>query len=279
MKTCRILCILCVLCSSGFALDRTAFTFLTYDLEVRLDPAGQALSARGKIRLRNDSDAPQSELALQISSSLTWRLVNVNGKDVQYSGNAYITDIDHTGAVSEVVVRLPDQVPPRGEIEVEVGYSGKITRDAKRLTQIGVPADIAVHSDWDRIEEPVTAVRGIGYVAWYPVALPAVNVSDAEYFSTLADWKDRERTSSLRLKLCWVSEEDNLSVISNGTLEGVNRNVLGGTEEATTHSGCSLFTFKNVGGTVPSFAIANYALLSRPVINIFHVADQASLAQ
>jgi len=282
MKCCRlvlVLCVLCVVCVEVFSLDRTAFTFVTYDLEVRVDPAGQALSARGKLHLRNDSNEAQSELALQISSSLTWRLVNINGNYVQYSGNAYISDIDHSGAVSEVVVRLPQPVPPRGEIDVEVGYSGNIPRDTKRLTQMGVPADIAARSDWDRIEEPVTAVRGIGYVAWYPVALPAVNLSDAEYFSAIADWKDRERASSMKVKLCWVSEQDNLSVISNGKLEGVNRNVLGGTEEATTHSGCSLFSFANVGGTVPSFAIANYTLLSRPAINVFHVPDQASLAQ
>ncbi len=279
VKVFVFLCVLCVLCGEAFSLDRTAFTFVTYDLEVRVDPGGQALSARGKIHLRNDSNAAQSELALQISSSLTWRLVNVNGNDVQYSGNTYMTDIDHTGSVSEVIVKLPAPVAPGGEVDLEVGYSGKITRDAKRLTEMGVPEQIAGRSDWDRIEEPVTAVRGIGYVAWYPMVLPAVQLSDPEYFSVLADWKDRERASSMRLKMCWVSEEDDLSVVSNGALEGVNRNVVGATDEATTHSGCSLYSFANIGGTVPSFAIANYSLLSRPAINVYHVADQASLAQ
>lgn len=279
MKRFAFLCILCVLCADGFSLDRTAFTFLSYDLEVRVDPAGQALSARGKIRLRNDSNTAQSDFALQISSSLTWRLVTVDGKDVQYTGNAYITDVDHSGAVSEVIVRLPQPVAPGASIDVEVGYTGKIPRDTKRLTQIEVPEDTAARTDWDRIEEPVTAVRGVGYVTWYPVALPAVKLSDPDYFAAIADWKDRERSSSMRLKLCWVSEEDNLSVVSNGALEGVNRNVLGATEEATTHSGCSLFSFANIGATVPSFAIADYGVLSRPSIDVFHVPDQASLAQ
>jgi hypothetical protein len=279
MSLIRILCVLSVLCVECFSLDRTAFTFLSYDLEVRVDPAGQALAGRGKIRLRNDAQAVQSELALQISSSLTWRLVNVNGKDVQYSGNVYLSDIDHSGALSEVLVRLPEPVAPKGVIEVEVGYSGKVTRDAKRLVQMGVPADAAGRTDWDRIEEPVTAMRGIGYVAWYPVALTAVNLSDVEYFSTLAEFKERQRSSTMRVKLCWVGEDENLSIISNGTLEGVNRNVLGGTEEATTHSGCSLFSFPKVADTVPSFAIANYASLVRPAINVFHMPDQASLAQ
>lgn len=279
MRWLKFFCVLCALCGGCFSLDRTAFTYLSYDLEVRVDPAGQALSARGKIRLRNDSNAPQSDVALQISSSLTWRLVTVNGKDVQYTGNVYITDLDHSGAVSEVIVKLAQPAAPGAIVDVEVGYSGKITRDTKRLTQIDVPEDVAARTDWDRIEEPVTAVRGIGYVVWYPVTLPAVKVSNPDYFAAIADWKDRERASSMRLKLCWVSEEDNLSVVSNGALEGVNRNVLGGTEEATTHSGCSLFSFASVGGTAPSFAISNYGLLSRPSINVFHLPDQASPAQ
>jgi hypothetical protein len=279
MKLLKLVCFLCVLCGECIGLDRTAFTFLTYDMEVRVDPAGQALAARGKIRLRNDSSTPQNELALQISSSLAWRLVNVNGQDVQYSENAYTSDIDHTGSLSEVLVRLPEPVPPQGAIEVEVGYSGQITRDAKRLSEMGVPADAAARSDWDRIEEPVTVVRGVGYVAWYPVALPAVSLSDPDYFSTLAAWKDREHATSMRVNLCWVSEEENLNVIANGALEGGNRNVLGETDEAVTHRGCSLYSYANVGATVPSFAVANYASLLRPAINIFHIPDQASLAQ
>ncbi len=279
MKLLHILCFLCVLCGECFSLDRTAFTFVSYDLEVRVDPAGQAMSARGKIRLRNDSAAPQSEVALQISSSLEWRLIQVNGNDVQYAHDLYGTDIDHTRAVNEVVIPLPRPVPPQGTIDVEVGYSGQVTRDAERLTHMGVPANAAALSDWDRIEEPVTAVRGVGYVAWYPVSLPAVDLSEINYFSTLAEWKERQRSTSMRVKLCWVSEDEDLTVIANGTLDAVNRNVLGATEEATTHSGCSLFSYANVGGTIPSFVIAHYSSLLRPAINVFHVPDQASLAQ
>ena len=66
--------VLCLLYSSlGFALDREAFTFTNYDLNVRVEPEQQRLAVRGKITLRNDSSAPQKNLTLQISSSLKWR--------------------------------------------------------------------------------------------------------------------------------------------------------------------------------------------------------------
>ncbi|HKC70176.1 MAG TPA: hypothetical protein VKB60_01075, partial [Terriglobales bacterium] len=66
------------------ALDRSAFTFTDYQLELRVDPSGQALAARGKITLRNDSGQPQKVAAMQISSTLSWRLMQVAGKPVQF---------------------------------------------------------------------------------------------------------------------------------------------------------------------------------------------------
>ena len=59
--------VLCVLCASAvncFALDREAFTFTHYDLNVRVEPEQQRLGVRGKITLRNDSQTPQ-KIAVQ----------------------------------------------------------------------------------------------------------------------------------------------------------------------------------------------------------------------
>jgi len=64
MKFLCALCVLCGLVSSGVALDREAFTFTKYDLEIRLEPEQQRLGARGKITLRNDSGHPQKIAAL-----------------------------------------------------------------------------------------------------------------------------------------------------------------------------------------------------------------------
>ena len=64
--------LLCALSTAAHGLDREAFSFTHYDLEARIEPAQQRLGVRGKITLRNDSDTPQKNAVLQISSSLNW---------------------------------------------------------------------------------------------------------------------------------------------------------------------------------------------------------------
>ena len=70
MKALCLLCLLCGLKPTATALDREAFTFTRYDLDVRVEPEQQRLGVRGKVTLRNDSDAAQKSLVLQISSTL-----------------------------------------------------------------------------------------------------------------------------------------------------------------------------------------------------------------
>lgn len=65
------LCILCATVANAFALDREAFTFTNYDLDVRIEAEQRRLGVRGKITLRNDSPTPQKIAVLQISSSPT----------------------------------------------------------------------------------------------------------------------------------------------------------------------------------------------------------------
>ncbi len=276
--SCLCFFLLCALCGSSFAIDRTAFTFTYYDLEVRIDPAGHGLAARGRIRLRNDSSAPQRNLTLQISSSLGWRLLQLNGKPLEYVSNRYTTDIDHTGAVTEAVVDLPAPVPPKGTVELEVGYAGQIMQDSNRLTKVGMPAQTAAHSDWDRIAEPITALRGIGYVAWYPVSLPAVSLSENTLFPALDEWKRSQNDTHMRVNLCWVAES-NLTVMANGIAQGVTRHLLGAGEEANTNTGCAAYTFAPVASTVPTFTIAGYTVLTRPAINFYYLPAQGPAAE
>src|SRR6185312_4483504 len=197
----KFLCVLCVLCSlavPGVALNREAFTFTHYDLTVSLDPAQQRLGVRGTITLRNDSEIPQQSLSLQISSSLTWRSIQLDDAPLQFVSQAYTSDIDHTGSLSEAIVTLPKAVPPKGVLKLTIGYEGTIRVAATRLTRIGVPEKDAKNTDWDQISDDFTVVRGIGYVTWYPIAANAANLSELNSVFTMIElWKNRHSDSSM----------------------------------------------------------------------------------
>src|SRR5215813_8620124 len=169
MKSFYLLCLLCGLSAYSLALDREKFTFTKYDLHVRLEPEQQRIGVRGTITLRNDSNAPQQNVALQISSSLTWRSIQLDHEPVEFISQSYTSDIDHTGSLSEAIVTLPKAVPAKGTLKLTIGYEGVIRADATRLTRIGVPENAAKDTDWDAIGNEFTAVRGIGYVTWYPI--------------------------------------------------------------------------------------------------------------
>ena len=104
---------------AAFSLDREAFTFTKYDLDVRIEPEQQRLSTRGSVILRNDSETPQKNAALQISSSLTWRSIQAGGKPLQFVSQTYTSDIDHTGELSEAIITLPAEVDPGNSVELD----------------------------------------------------------------------------------------------------------------------------------------------------------------
>src|SRR5437660_10621643 len=110
MKFFYVLCVLCGFASAAWALEREAFTISKYDLEIRLEPEQQRLGARGKITLRNNSAQPQKIAVLQISSSLAWRSIKVDGKAVQFVSQPYASDIDHTAALYEAILTLPAEL-------------------------------------------------------------------------------------------------------------------------------------------------------------------------
>ena len=75
-----------------------------------------------------------------------------------------------------------------------------IPLDVTRLTRIGVPEDKARHIDWDQISKSFTAVRGIGYVVWYPVATDAANLSEGNSVAeTEARWNARFADTTMSL--------------------------------------------------------------------------------
>src|ERR1039458_9421955 len=217
----RSLCFLCVLCASAlnaFALDREAFTFTSYDLNVRIEPEQQRLGVRGKIILRNDSQTPQKIAVLQISSSLDWRSIRASGQQLQFVAQSYTSDIDHTGALSEAVVTLPDVVQPKGTVDLDIAYEGVIVLDATRLTRIGAPEAQANSSDWDQISTKFTAVRGVGYVAWYPIATDAASLAEGTSLSQIVGrWKARH--AATQMSITFKSSVDQ-TILFSGTPSG-----------------------------------------------------------
>src|ERR1700684_653102 len=202
-----VLCILGAFASAAWALDREAFTIAKYDLAITLEPKQQRLGARGKITLRNDSAQPLKIAALQISSSLSWRSIRVDGKTVQFVSQPYMSDIDHTGGLSEAIVTLPVEVKPKDFVEIEIGYEGVVPLDGLRLTRVGVPEAIAKHSSWDQISPSFTAVRGAGYVAWYPITTESADFSEGNSLFEVADrWKAREVGSEFKARVTMSRE-------------------------------------------------------------------------
>jgi len=277
MKFLPILCVIGGLVVPSLSLDREAFTFTNYDLNVRVEPEQQRLGVRGKITLRNDSTTPQKNIALQISSTLDWKSIQIAGKAIDFVTHEYTSDIDHTGALSEAIVTLPEAVPAKGAIELEVGYEGVIPLDVTRLTRIGVPEDKARHTDWDQISKSFTGVRGIGYVVWYPVATESANLSEGNsVFETLGRWKARETEANLVIKLS-DSGESSLEppkLFCNGKAGRQFYEQMGRAFQV--HGDCS---FEPLGLTVPLFVIGGYEALGRPSLNIFFLPGHKSGAE
>ena len=280
MSRVRSLCFFCVLCASlvkCFALDREAFTFTNYDLNVRVEPEQQRLGVRGKITLRNDTQTPQKIAVLQISSSLDWRSIKAAGQAVQFVTQAYTSDIDHTGELSEAIVTLPYAVAPKETVELEVAYEGVILLDATRLTRIGTPEPAAKSSDWDQISGKFTSVRGVGYVAWYPIATEAADLAENNgLFDVVGRWKAREANSAMVLMFEPPAVNEDVSppitLCGGAELHGVTR---GGSPKFP-WSRCS---YQPLGLSIPTFVVANYGVVDRPEITVYNLPEHAAAAE
>ncbi len=280
MKVCfKSLCFLSVLCASVvnvFCLDREAFSFTDYDLNLQIEPDQHRLGVRGKILLRNDSTTPQKIVVLQISSSLTWRSVKAGDKTLQFVTQPYTSDIDHTGGLSEAIVSLPQAIAPGGTIELDIAYEGVIVLDATRLTRIGTPEDAANSTDWDQIGAKFTAVRGAGYVAWYPIATEVANLSEGDLFEVLARWKGREAGSRMNLNFATPvvpgDKTPPLTICGGDQQHAVTR----GDTPKLPSSRCS---YQPLGLSAPAFAIGNYGSVDRAAITVYNLPQHAVAAE
>jgi hypothetical protein len=182
--------------------ERQAVTFTDFDMDVRLRTAEQHLAVRALVTVRNDGKTPLARIPLQLSSSLDWERIRVNGQDAAFSVALLNSDTDHTGQLHEAVVPLAQPLTPGASLQLDVTYSGVIAPSAQRLLVIGTPDDVALHSDWDRISVPFTGLRGFGNVVWYPVASVPVMLGDgARLFDEIGEHKLKMSGAHFRLRL------------------------------------------------------------------------------
>jgi hypothetical protein len=276
----RSVCFLSVFCgcvASAFSLDREAFTFTDYNLNVRVEPEQQRLGVRGEITLRNDSVSLQKIAVLQISSSLDWRSIRAGDQAVQFVTQTYTSDIDHTGALSEAIVTLPQAVAPKATVALEIAYEGVILLDSTRLSRIGTPEEAAKSSDWDQITAKFTAVRGVGNVAWYPIATEVADLSDGDGLSeVLVRWKAREADSKMEVHFdsSAVAEDATPPITLCGGIE-LHAVTRGGSPQSP-WSQCS---YHPLGLSVPAFVVAYYGVVDRPAITVYNLPEHAVAAE
>jgi len=286
----RYLCVLCALCGSVFAIDREAFTFTDYNLTAHLDPGFHVLRSMGTIILRNDSDKPEHIAVLQISSSLRWESIRLlptvsnaaeppaaadkdksEGRLLQYLVQPYTSDIDHTGQLSEAIVTLPADVPPQGKIELEVSYSGVIEPSTGRWDRVGMPKEQSARNDWDQVSSDFTAIRGFGFVAWYPVATEAASISDQKgYGETFSHFKSRHAATNFLLRACSPAGNAKLKLLTNGTPR---------TRPPSTTEPCQDFDFAPLGAEIPTIILAPLVKFDSDSVQIWHQSDHLVLAK
>lgn len=182
--------------------ERAAVTFTSYNLDLHLAPRDHTLSARAQLTVRNDGSQPLTILPIQLSSSLKFDGISSNGQRLQFTQQTLNSDTDHTGLLHEAEIQLPTPLAPGATLSLEVLYSGEITQDSRRLLQLGTPTDTADQSDWDRIDEDFTGLRGFGNVIWYPVAsVPALLGDGNKVFAEIGRQKLRERDATMAIRL------------------------------------------------------------------------------
>jgi hypothetical protein len=182
--------------------ERSAITFTRYDLDVHLMLKQQAMATQARVTVRNDGAAPLAHVPLQLSSSLHLETISLEGKKLAFAQDLVPSDADHTGQLREAVVELPQPLSPKSELTLEVAYSGEIVPSAKRLEQIGTPAEIAKQSDWDEISEDFTGLRGFGDVVWYPVAsVPHLLAEGPQLFAEIGRQKLRQQDARVAMRV------------------------------------------------------------------------------
>ncbi len=181
--------------------ERSAITLDAWDLDLHIAPATSSLRARARFTVTNRSFAPLHRFTLQLSSSLHWESLAASAP-LHLTEHPLLTDADHTGQATEILVELPEPLEPGKSLQLSGFYSGEIPSSGERLLRIGAPAEQATHADWDQISPESTALRGFGNVLWYPVSSPPLFLGDgARLFQAIGRSRFEQQESTMRLHL------------------------------------------------------------------------------
>lgn len=182
--------------------ERSALTFTAYDLDVHLMLKDHAIAVRARVTVRNDGAQPLARLPLQLSSSLHFETISVEGQKIPFTQQLINSDADHTGQLREAVVVPQKPLAPKSELTLDVVYSGAIPASTKRLETIGAPVELAQQSDWDEISEDFTGLRGFGDAVWYPVSsVPAALGDGAKLFTEIGRQKLRSQNAQVAVRV------------------------------------------------------------------------------
>ena len=182
--------------------ERMAVGITAWDLDVHLTPSQQSIEVHARVALQNDGSAPLSSVPLQLSSTLHFEQVGLNGKRLSFVQATLDSDADHTGQLQQALISLPEPLAPGASLKLTIDYGGAIPLTAKRLTAIGAPEDAAEASDWDRISQDFTGLRGFGDVVWYPVSSVPVSLGrGATLFTEIGRQKLRSQNATVALRI------------------------------------------------------------------------------
>jgi len=181
--------------------DRSAIRITRYDLDIRIVPANSQLTGRAKMMIRNTRQNPLPRLALQISSTLTWQSVSVQGSALPVAQHLLDTDADHTGRARELIVTLPKPLAPGESVAVDAFYSGTIVANGGRLERLGASSAQALQTDWDAITPDATALRGFGNVLWFPIAAPQLFLQDGSLVPAIGRERLKHADTPVSLRL------------------------------------------------------------------------------
>ena len=201
---------------------RLAPVFTAYVFEVHLAPAQAALAVEARLTLRNGGSEPLAVVPLQLSSSLHLERVSLGGVRLPVAQSRIASDADHTGQLEESAVTLPQPLAPGASISLSVAYSGTVEAGSARLDRLETPAELAASSDWDRISEEFTGLRGFGDAVWYPVcSVPALLGDGAKLFAEIGRQRRQNQDATIAIHATdeFPGTAPNIAVLASHAME------------------------------------------------------------